>query len=84
MTLFHDSPLVCAGIRGVWSMKAGSMEEHDKYLVITFVEATHVLAINADDELDEAVIPGFNTDAMTLFCSSLDNDQMCQVRGRTS
>lgn len=72
--------MFCAGIRGVWSMKEGTTQEHDKWLVLTFVDSTHVLAINAADELDEASLTGFNTDARTLFCTSLDNDQMCQVR----
>ena len=69
-----------AGIRGVWSMKAGTMDEHDRYLVLTFVEATHVLAINDAEELDEAVIEGFDMESMTVFAGSLDNDQMVQVR----
>jgi hypothetical protein len=56
------------------------MAEHDQCLVITFVESTHVLAMNANDELDEAAIEGFVTDKMTLFCGSLDHDHTVQVR----
>lgn len=58
------------------------MSEHDAYLVITFVGSTHVLAMNEADELDEATLPGFATDATTLFCGSLDNDHTIQVRAR--
>ncbi len=35
----------------------------DKYLVLTFVGETRVLAITDDDELDEAQLPGFDGDA---------------------
>lgn len=70
----------CAGVRGIWSVKGSTMAEREQYLVITFVAATHVLAMNAHDELDEASVPGFATDKMTLFCASLDNDQLVQVR----
>ena len=56
------------------------MSEHDAYLVITFVGSTHVLAMNDADELDEASLPGFATDATTLFCGSLDNDHTIQAR----
>ena len=56
------------------------MSEHEQFLVITFVGSTHVLGMNEADELDEAALPGFATDTTTLFCGSLDNDQMVQVR----
>jgi hypothetical protein len=68
-----------AGVRGMWSIKASTMSKHDSYLVITFVSATHILAMNGADELDEASIEGFNTDVMTLFCGSLDNDNIIQA-----
>lgn len=55
------------------------MAEYDQCLVITFVESTHVLAMNANDELDEASITGFVTDRMTLYCGSLDHDHTVQV-----
>ena len=56
------------------------MSEHEQFLVITFVGSTHVLGMNEADELDEAALPGFATDTTTLFCGSLDNDQMVQAR----
>lgn len=56
------------------------MAEHDQCLVITFLESTHVLAMNAAEELDEADVQGFVTDRMTLFCASLDNDHTVQAR----
>lgn len=56
------------------------MAEHDQCLVITFLESTHVLAMNSAEELDEADVQGFVTDKMTLFCASLDNDHTVQAR----
>lgn len=73
---------MCAGVRGIWSVKGSTMSEREQYLVITFVGATHVLAMNEADELDEATVPGFATDCTTLFCGSADNDQMIQVLAR--
>ena len=41
------------GVKGCWSLKAGDGEGSDKYLVVTFISETRILAINEDDELDE-------------------------------
>ena len=60
-------------------MRSSSESDFEKYLVITFVSATHVLAMNAEDELDEATVPGFATDAMTLYCGALDHGRMVQA-----
>lgn len=38
------------------------MDAFDTYLVLTFVGETRILAINADDELDEADIQDFDGD----------------------
>jgi Mono-functional DNA-alkylating methyl methanesulfonate N-term len=51
------------GIKGIWSLKASSMDAFDTYLVLTFVGETRVLAITADDELDEAELSGFDAEA---------------------
>jgi Mono-functional DNA-alkylating methyl methanesulfonate N-term len=69
-------------MRGIWSVRASTMSEHEAYLVITFVSSTHVLAMNADNELDEAAADGFAADAMTLFCGSMDDDQIVQARAK--
>ena len=50
-------------MRGIWSLKATSMDAFDTFLVLTFVGETRILAINADDELDEAEIQGFDSEA---------------------
>ena len=60
-----------AGIKGIWSLRASSSDEHDKYLVLTFVGETRVLAISAEDELDEAEIPGFESNAQVGLIQAL-------------
>ena len=54
----------------MWSLRASSSDEHDKYLVLTFVGETRVLAISAEDELDEAEIPGFESNAQVGAATS--------------
>jgi Mono-functional DNA-alkylating methyl methanesulfonate N-term len=51
------------GIKGIWSLKASSMDAFDTYLVLTFVGETRVLAITPEDELDEAELAGFDAEA---------------------
>lgn len=67
------------GIKGVWSLRSAFMDAHNAYLVLTFVGETRVLGLNADDELDEAELPGFDADAQTLWCGTLLHDQWLQV-----
>ena len=62
---------MCAGIKGIWSLRASSSDEHDRYLVLTFVGETRVLAISAEDELDEAEIPGFESNAQVGLMQSM-------------
>lgn len=46
----------------MWSLHNSLADEFDRFLVITFVGDTRILAINAEDELEEAELPGFDTD----------------------
>ncbi|KAF5831460.1 mono-functional DNA-alkylating methyl methanesulfonate N-term-domain-containing protein [Dunaliella salina] len=67
------------GIKGVWSLRQTSMDVHDKYLVLSFVGETRLLAINQEDELDEAELPGFDANMQSLWCANVANDQLIQV-----
>uniref|UniRef100_A0A7S0WJG8 DNA damage-binding protein 1 n=1 Tax=Chlamydomonas leiostraca TaxID=1034604 RepID=A0A7S0WJG8_9CHLO len=67
------------GIKGVWSLRPTSMDAHDKYLVLSFVGETRLLAINEDEELDEAEVAGFEAHALTLWCGNVAHDQLAQV-----
>jgi len=57
-----------AGMRGIWSLKATSMDAFDTFLVLTFVGETRILGINSEDELDEAEIEGFDSEAQVHGC----------------
>lgn len=61
--MIEQATVELPGIKGMWALRASHMDAFDTYLVISFVGETRVLAINADDELDEAELPGFSADA---------------------
>ena len=67
------------GIKGMWSLRASSSAAFDTYLIVTFIRETRVLAMNAEEELDETEIAGFEADAQTLFCGNCAHDQLVQV-----
>mmetsp|Transcript_63382 Transcript_63382/g.200458 ORF Transcript_63382/g.200458 Transcript_63382/m.200458 type:complete len:1099 (-) Transcript_63382:192-3488(-) len=67
------------GIKGMWGLQANSAATFDTYLVVTFISETRVLAINADDELEEAEMSGFDANAQTLFCANVGHDQIVQA-----
>ncbi|KAH7289838.1 hypothetical protein KP509_30G020500 [Ceratopteris richardii] len=63
----------------MWSLRASSKDVYDTFLVVTFISETRILAINAEDELEETEIEGFDSDAQTLFCQNVLHDQLIQV-----
>jgi DNA damage-binding protein 1 len=67
------------GVKGVWSLRTSLTEEHDTYLVLSFVSETRVLGLNEEDELDEAKIPGFDAEVQTVWCGNVVHDQYVQV-----
>eukprot|EP00898_Chlorokybus_atmophyticus_P002114 jgi/Chlat1/2903/Chrsp2S04662 len=67
------------GIKGMWSLRSSLMDAYDTYLVVTFITETHILAIDADEELADIEVPGFISDAQTLFCGNVLYDQIVQV-----
>eukprot|EP00873_Tetraselmis_striata_P003032 jgi/Tetstr1/423296/TSEL_013995.t1 len=67
------------GIKGIWSLRASSADSYDKYLVVTFVGETRVLAMNIEEELEEDEICGFDANAQTLFCGNVVHSQLVQV-----
>ena len=67
------------GLKGIWSLRAKSADAHDTFLVVTFISETRVLAISADDELDETDVPGFEASAQTLLCINAAHDQFLQA-----
>eukprot|EP00250_Pteridium_aquilinum_P005894 c15914_g1_i1 orf=464-3730(-) len=67
------------GIKGMWSLRAASLDAFDMFLVVSFISETRILAMNSDDELEETEIDGFDSDAQTLFCQNVLFDQLIQV-----
>lgn len=70
------------GIKGIWSLRSTYMDAFDTYLVLTFIGETRILGLNQEDELDEADIPGFDSDNQTLWCGNVLHDQLLQVTGK--
>ena len=58
--MIEQASVELPGIKGMWNLRATNMDAFDKYLVLSFVGETRILAINEDDELDEAEVAGFN------------------------
>ena len=52
-----------SGVRGLWALRAHAMDAFDTFLVLTFVGETRLLALNAEDELDEAELAAFDANA---------------------
>ena len=67
------------GLKGIWSLRSGSADSFDTFLVVTFISETRVLAINVEDELDETDVPGFDGTSQTLLCLNAVHDQFLQV-----
>jgi DNA damage-binding protein 1 len=73
------------GVKGMWSLcgSASSNDDgdaaYDKYLLVTFVGETRVLAINEEEELEETEIAGLDSEEQTLLCANVANDQIVQV-----
>lgn len=67
------------GIKGMWSLRAASMDTFDTFLVVSFISETRILAMNSEDELEETEIEGFDSEAQTLFCQNALYDQLIQI-----
>lgn len=80
MSCFVQASAELQGIKGMWSLRASSSDVFDTFLVVSFISETRILAMNADDELEETEIDGFDSEAQTLFCHNAVHDQLVQVR----
>ena len=67
------------GIKGMWSLRTAATEPYDRYLLVTFISETRILAINTDEELEETEIVGFASNEQTVFCFNSVHDQLVQV-----
>jgi DNA damage-binding protein 1 len=67
------------GIKGLWSLKTSLNDQYDTFLVVTFINETHFLAMNKENELAETDIEGFDSETQTLVCGSAIHNQLIQV-----
>ena len=79
MILCMQASVELQGIKGMWSLRAGSLHTFDTFLVVSFISETRILAMNSEDELEETEIDGFDSEAQTLFCQNVLHDQLIQV-----
>ena len=70
------------GIRGMWALRESTADEYDKYLVVSFVSDTMVLAIEGEDELGEVGLCGLDCRSRTLYCGNVGRDFLLQVTPR--
>jgi DNA damage-binding protein 1 len=60
------------GMKGVWSFSASPQSGIDKYLVISHVDSSRVLAMSGSD-MNEVTMDAVNPSQPVLFCSELPN-----------
>ncbi|KAL3145326.1 hypothetical protein ABBQ38_001586 [Trebouxia sp. C0009 RCD-2024] len=77
--MIEQAAVELAGIKGIWNLQNSSSASFDTYLVLAFVGETRILEINAEDELDEAEIEGFDAEQQTLYCGNMVGDLLVQV-----
>ena len=69
--MLEHSAAEMPGIRGMWNLRPSFSATHDELLVITFVSDTRVLQLSIDDELGEADMDCFDTEAQVNMCLSM-------------
>ena len=75
-TELAKSPLP-AGPSGVWAVRRLASDADDAYIVVSFANATVVLAVGA--EVAEVKTSGFDANAPTLACGTLADSSLVQV-----
>jgi hypothetical protein len=65
----------------VWTVKKRRGDEHDAYIVVSFVNATLVLSIG--ETVEEVTDSGLKADTPTLHTALLGEDAIVQARTRT-
>lgn len=79
--MIEQASVELPGIKGMWALRASAMDAFDKYLVLSFVGETRILAINEDDELDEAELAGFNSQSQVCLHRLLRSCTVLYVLG---
>ncbi|KAJ1952981.1 pre-mRNA-splicing factor rse1, partial [Linderina pennispora] len=66
--------------QAVWTVRRNINDEHDEYIVVSFLDATLVLSVG--EEVDEVTDSGFLTSSPTLCLHRLDGGALLQVTPR--
>lgn len=74
----ETAAIAVPGISGLWSLTGGSGTGPSALLVVSFVRDTRILAA-VGGSLEEAEVPGFRTEAATLYCGDAALNQWLQV-----
>ena len=80
--MIEQASVELPGIKGMWNLRATAMDAFDKYLVLSFVGETRILAINEDDELDEAEVAGLNQQSQVWQSHIHSQDWLANSKGR--
>ncbi|XP_047054864.1 DNA damage-binding protein 1-like isoform X1 [Lolium rigidum] len=79
IVITNQASVQLQGIKGLWSLKTSLNDQYDTFLVVTFINETHFLAMNKENELAETDIEGFDSETQTLVCGSAIHNQLIQV-----
>ncbi|KAI3495498.1 hypothetical protein L1887_37839 [Cichorium endivia] len=71
--------VVVQGITGMWSLRSATDDIYDKFLVVSFISETRILAMNLEDKLEETEIEGFCSQVQTFYCHDAVHNQLVQV-----
>ena len=80
--IHEQAAIELPGVKGCWSLRPSDDAAADKYLVVTFLGETRILAMNDDDELEETEFEGFDGDAETLCACNVDGGYIAQATSR--
>ncbi|GAM28062.1 hypothetical protein SAMD00019534_112380 [Acytostelium subglobosum LB1] len=74
----EQASIELAGIRGLWALSSGSSGDMHRYLILSFINSTKVLAFSGED-IEETEIAGFDCNAPTLYIGNPDKDHYLQI-----
>lgn len=66
------------GIRSLFTLRASTVAEFDKYLVHTYANETRAFSIEGET-MDEVAIPGFVSSQPSLLCATVEGNAFVQV-----
>lgn len=64
----------------MWTVRGKTSDEYDKYIVVSFINATLVLSVG--EKVEQVTDSGFDTGVQTLAVSLMANDSIVQVHKR--